>query len=430
MTTKPETKTRGKRGAGSLIDLGGGRYRVAFYVDGCKVTRVFHAANGTEARETAPSIRLDALDAYREKHAAIPAEDAARADRQGWTVERYAAYYMSEWASRKLAATTQDRYRQVIRKQITPRLGKKLMCEVTVMDIVKMQADLAADGVRCYGGRLSAATITKVHNVLGAIFSFAVDVQEDFPTNPVHSAKARVNDSGGGEWREDVQKAAALDVAGVSRFVELARAEEPAEVFAAILLSARLGLRRGEALALQWRDIDVTARRATIRRAVSQATVGERVEGQKRETTVSAKPTKTNKVRHIPIGDELIAELGRIQKRQAALRLASSQWQGGKTAVQDYITATPTGAVLEPEAYTSRFRALAKRHEIDVTPHVLRHSWCSQMIALGYDAVTIASMSGHSPDVLLRIYGHAFDARKREAVDAYDAAWRAVAAGE
>ena len=126
------------------------------------------------------------------------------------------------------------------------------------MDIVKMQADLGADGVRCYGGRLSAATITKVHNVLGAIFSFAVDVQEDFPTNPTHSAKAKVNDSGGDEWREDVQKAPALDVAEVSRFVELARVEWPGEVFAAILLSARLGLRRGEALAVQWRDIDYT----------------------------------------------------------------------------------------------------------------------------------------------------------------------------
>jgi len=49
------------------------------------------------------------------------------------------------------------------------------------------------------------------------------------------------------------------------------------------------------------------------------------------------------------------------------------------------------------------------------------------MISLGYDAVTIASMSGHSPDVLLRIYGHAFEKRRREAVDAYDDAWKAVA---
>jgi integrase len=282
----------------------------------------------------------------------------------------------------------------------------------------------------CYGGRLSAATITKVHNVLGAIFSFAVDVQKDLPVNPVHDKSAKPNVSDNDEWREDVDKAKALDVAEVSRFVDLARAGMPSEVFAAILVSARLGLRRGEALALQWRDVDYKAQRVTVRRAVSQASVGEPVEGQKRETSVTVKPTKTNKVRYIPIGDQLIADLRRIQAKQVTARLASTSWKGGKTPAQDYITATPTGAVLEPEDYTSRFRSLAKSHDLAVTPHVLRHSWCSQMIALGYDAVTIASMSGHSPDVLLRIYGHAFDARKREAVDAYDEAWRAVAAGE
>jgi len=421
------TMVRRAKGTGSLRHLDGDRWQVVGRVDGHQVTRVFTAPNGTEAEKLAPSIRAAAIADHNAKHSD---QDAGRAERQRWTVEQYAAFYTREWASRKLAATTQDRYRQVIKTQITPRLGKKLMSEVTVMDIVKMQADLGADGVRCYGGRLSAATITKVHNVLGAIFSFAVDVQEDFPTNPVHSTKAKVNDSGGDEWREDVQKAPALDVAEVSRFVELARVEWPGEVFAAILLSARLGLRRGEALAVQWRDIDYSTRRVAIRRAVSQASVGERTEGQKRETSVSAKPTKTGKVRHIPIGDELIAELRSIQVRQTKLRLAATSWQGGKTPAQDYIAATPTGAILAPEDYTSRFRSLAKRHTIDVTPHVLRHSWCSQMIALGYDAVTIASMSGHSPDVLLRIYGHAFDARKREAVDAYDAAWRAVAAGE
>jgi integrase len=408
--------------------LDGDRWQVIGRVDGHQVTRVFTAPNGTEAEKMAPSIRAAAIADYDAKHAGHYAQDAERAERQAWTVERYAAYYLAEWAPRKLAATTRERYRQAIKTQIVPALGHKFMSEVTVMDIVRMQTALAADGQRFYGGRLSAATITKVHNLLGAIFSFAVDVQKDFPTNPVHDKNAKVNGSDSDEWREDVEKCAALDVAEVSRVVELARAEESPEVFAAVLLSARLGLRRGEALAVQWRDIDFKTRRVTIRRAVSQAPAGEKVPGQKRATTVAAKATKTNKVRYIPIGDQLVAELRAVQVRQVASRLASGHWQGGKTPAQDYITAGPNGAVLEPAHYSSRFRALAKRHKIAVTPHVLRHSWCSQMIALGYDAVTIASMSGHSPDVLLRIYGHAFDARKREAVDAYDAAWRAAAA--
>jgi len=422
---------RRPKGTGSLRHLDGDRWQVTVYVRGKRLTRVFAARNATEANRAADAVRVALLE---DRARAANEGDAERAVRQKWTVERYAAYYMSEWAPRKLAATTRERYRQAIEKQITPHLGKARMAEVTVMDVVRMQTALAADGQRSYGGKLSGATITKVHNVLGAIFSFAVDVQKDFPANPVHDVNAKPNASGGDEGGEG-GKSRALDVAEVSRFVELARAEESLEVFMAILLSARLGLRRGEALALQWRDVDFETRRATIRRAVSQAPAGERLPGSKRETTVAAKSTKTNKARYIPIGDHLIAELRAAQKRQTALRLAADhdpksprRWQGGKTPAEDYITAAPNGAVLEPERYTSRFRALAKRHSIAVMPHVLRHSWCSQMIALGYDAVNIASMSGHSPDVLLKIYGHAFDARKREAIDAYDAAWEAVAA--
>jgi hypothetical protein len=48
------------------------------------------------------------------------------------------------------------------------------------------------------------------------------------------------------------------------------------------------------------------------------------------------------------------------------------------------------------------------------------------MIALGFDAVTIAAMTGHSPDVLLKTYAHAFDKRKREAVDKLGAARQAA----
>ena len=58
--------------------------------------------------------------------------------------------------------------------------------------------------------------------------------------------------------------------------------------------------------------------------------------------------------------------------------------------------------------------------------HVLRHSFVSQLIALRFDAVTIASMSGHSPDVLLKVYAHAFDEGKRTAIEALGAARKAA----
>jgi integrase len=83
--------------------------------------------------------------------------------------------------------------------------------------------------------------------------------------------------------------------------------------------------------------------------------------------------------------------------------------------------------MLTPNTFANASRVLAKQNKMThVTPHILRHAWVSQMIALGYDAVTIAKMTGHSPEVLLRTYAHAFDKRKREAVDALGEARRAA----
>ncbi|MDP2182641.1 MAG: tyrosine-type recombinase/integrase [Actinomycetota bacterium] len=75
--------------------------------------------------------------------------------------------------------------------------------------------------------------------------------------------------------------------------------------------------------------------------------------------------------------------------------------------------------LITPEAFSVAFRTVAERNTLGhIAPHVLRHSWVSQMIAFGFDAVTIAAMTGHSPDVLLKTYAHAFDTRKRKAVEA------------
>ena len=431
------TAQRRPKGTGSVRHKGGDRWQVTVKLDGTCLTRVFRAPNQTAANRAADGVRME-LMAEHKRHAL--SSGTVREQRRRWTVERYANYYLDEWAPKNLAATTLARYREVVKAQIVPHLGKKRMAEVTVADVVKMQAALATDGHR-FGGGLSKGTITKVHNVLGAIFTYAVDIEKDFPTNPVHDKAAKPHVQAAEGAREGAGERRALSLAEVGRFVELARSEEPPEVFAAILLSARLGLRRGEALGVQWQDVDFDAKRVTICRAVAQATQKRVAEGDKRTTKTVTKTTKTTLVRHIPIGDDLCAELRAIQVRQAALRLAADpqapegapeaphRWQGGKTPAQDHVAARPNGALLEPEAYTSRFRALCKRHKIVLSPHGLRHSWCSNMIALGYDAVNIASMSGHSPDVLLKVYAHAFDCRKREAIDAFDAAWKA-ASGE
>lgn len=403
---------RRPKGTGSLRNLSGNRWQITVKVGGKRLSRVFTARNATEANRAADAVRIE-LQAARER--VKDTAGAEREQRRTWTVEQYIVYYLREWAPHHLANTSRERYSQITKHQIIPHIGKKRMAEVTVADLKGMYSALSGKDSRRYGGTLSGQTILTVHMVVRAIFRFVCDELEDFEKNPASkkAAKPKVEQS--------VRKRG-LDVAEVERFVALVRKQSP-DMTAAVMLSAYLGTRRGETLALRWCDVDFKGRELAVRRSVTQTPE----DGVKVKNT-----TKTGKQRIIPLDSDLLKELKTIQRQQREQRMRlGSGWQGADSPADDYLATTPTGTGITPNDFAQGFRTLAKQNKLThITPHILRHAWVSQMIALGFDAVTIATMTGHSPDVLLRTYAHAFDKRKREAVEALGKARRAVRAAK
>lgn len=410
------TRQRRAKGSGSLVRQKDGTWRYQATINGRRMSIKIDAPNATAANKLVPGA-AEAL-AQRAERVRVAATDPDRAERQTWTVAQYAEHYLREVES-YLSPTTYERYQQVVNRHLIPLIGTRRMSEVTPRDVKRLREQLTGDGMRYVGvrakkgtassarprGRLSEATVTKITNVLSAIFTFAIEDEEDFTSNPVRRHRAKRGATAPGTVQEGRRAPQAMTLEEVAAFVALAHDEEP-DIYVAVLLSARLGLRRGEALGLKWGDVDLEEGRVWVRRSMYQ------VPGE----APGEKETKTNKVRAIQIDADYVADLRAIREAQTVHRLNA-----------DYVAARPDGSALSPMGYAGRFRAMAKRHRLKVHPHLLRHSWVSQLIALGYDAVTIASMSGHSPDMLLKVYAHAFDARKREAMDAYGAAWRAAA---
>jgi len=56
---------------------------------------------------------------------------------------------------------------------------------------------------------------------------------------------------------------------------------------------------------------------------------------------------------------------------------------------------------MPPDVFGGRLPNFCEQETITTItpPNLLRHVWASQMIALGFDAVAVAAMSGHSPEV-------------------------------
>lgn len=396
--------TRRQYGTGSLRHLDDDRYRFEIRADdGARLSRVFRAKSETAANKATGAIRLELIEKHEQRKAAGGVE---REQRQEWTVERYADYYLEKWASVHLASTTRRRYTGVIETNIKPNIGKMRMRDVTPTTLQELYRKLGDKGARQRGGdgALSGPSIWMVHNVLRALFSFAVDVQGDFLTNPAASKAAKPSVPRTGCAKR------AVDVVEVEQLVKLACADVP-QIAVPVMLSAWLGTRRSETLALQWRDVDLEGAEVTVRRSVTQTPA---------DGVVVKETTKTGKTRTVPIDADATAALRAARAKQLEARLSfGAGWRGGRTPELDWVCALPDGAMIEPEFFANTFRAFSGRNKItDITPHLLRHAFVSQLVAMGKDAVTISAITGHSPEVLLRTYAHAFDDRKRDAIDA------------
>jgi integrase len=171
-----------------------------------------------------------------------------------------------------------------------------------------------------------------------------------------------------------------------------------------------LGLRRGEALGLQWQDIDLEAGRLTVCRALQRLRDGLRL--------VETKTVKA--VRTIVLPRYAVRALREHRRRQLEERLfAGSQWH--ETSL---VFTNRSGKPFDPMMLHRDFRRLLRKAGLpDIHFHALRHSAAALMLAQGVPLKTIQEVLGHSSiAVTSGFYAHVGEHLKQEAADAMDAA--------
>ena len=64
-----------------------------------------------------------------------------------------------------------------------------------------------------------------------------------------------------------------------------------------------------------------------------------------------------------------------------------------------------------------------------LTPHCCRHTYVTQMLALGVDPKTIQALVGHAEIDMTMYYAHAQESSKQAAISRYDEAFSAPGGG-
>jgi integrase len=194
-----------------------------------------------------------------------------------------------------------------------------------------------------------------------------------------------------------------LSVAQAKTFLQAVQGDRH-EALYVLLIS--LGLRRGEALGLQWGDVELDAGVMHIDRALKRLR-GELVIGDLKTVT-------SRRSLHIP--QPLVEVLRAHRRRQLAERLEV----GPAWTETDLVFTSKVGTPVDPDNLSKAFARLSESAGLGRWHlHELRHSSASLMLAQGVPLEVVSDVLGHSGIAITKdVYGHIMAAQKQDAADA------------
>jgi len=310
------------------------------------------------------------------------------------TVALFLDRWERDWAAINVSPKTMERYRELLAKHVRPRLGALPVQKLRPVDLAKLYAELLTG--------LAPRTVGHVHRVLHRALTHAV------------------------QWGIVVQNAASgvtppkvesveLEILDINQIGVMLKAMRGRALYLIASFAVATGMRRGEILALRWKDVDLDGALARVEQSLEQTKAGLRFKSPK---------TKAGR-RTIALSAWTVADLRAHRRDQLEQRVALGL---GKMPDDALVFANWDGTPRSPNAVTKEWtRTCALLNLPRVTLHALRHTHASQLIASGLDVLTISRRLGHgSPTITLSVYGHLFANTDEKAAAVIDAAFGAI----
>jgi integrase len=185
-------------------------------------------------------------------------------------------------------------------------------------------------------------------------------------------------------------------------------------LYVPIFLALATGMRRGELLALRWKDVDLEQSTLTVRQTLEQTKAGLRF-----------KPPKTKRsTRTIALSPSVVEVLQAHKVRQLEERMKLGLGRDSAGLVFSKLDGEP----LNPRNFSKEFTRLVARAGIrPVTFHGLRHTHITNLLREGVHPKIASERAGHaSVAITMDVYSHAIPSLQEEAALKIDAALRTV----
>jgi integrase len=265
----------------------------------------------------------------------------------------------------------------IVRVHLLPALGTKRLDAISNEDVQRLKRQLMNKAPK---------TVNNILTVLNVMLKKAVewDVIERVPciikVLPVSKGSTRF-----------------YDFEEFERLVVAATATDPL-AHMLVLLAGEAGLRSGEMVALEWRDIDFTKGQMCVQRSAWKGQVAS---------------TKGGRLRYVP-----------MTRRLATALREHRHLRGPRVLYQD------DGSPLTEGIVQGFIRRAAQRAELfNNGPHMLRHTFCSHLAMRGAPARAIQELAGHADLTTTQRYMHLSPAAVESAIRLLESPGVAVSRG-
>ena len=293
-------------------------------------------------------------------------------------------FWYQNFSKPKIRQTTQDCYENRIYNHIIPEIGKIPLNKLTQNELQQFYARLKKSGRRRhvdhYGEGLSDRMVRSCHTTCRTALEKAV-VEGLITTNPAIGCRLPPKKS---------REMQVLTHDEIRRFLIQAKEEGYYEMF---LLELTTGMRRGEILGLQWKDINLHTGELHIRRQVVK----------KGTETLISKPKTKSSIRTLLLPNDMVEILAELNKK------STCEWV--------FPSPVNEGEPRNPASIYGKFQKILERsHCKKIRFHDLRHTFATMALENGMDIKTLSAMIGHiSAETTLNIYSHITDTMQQQA---------------
>lgn len=374
------SRTRRASGEGSIYRRRDGRYVGQYKVDG--KLRYVYGLTKADVKEK--------LDIELKK-----IEQNIDFESQEMTLGKWLKEWLDDYAKPSIKISTYVSYETYIRAHIGGhRINNIKLKDLKVSDFQRFFNEKTKSGSLVKSGEgLSAKTVSNMYNAIHSSLEQAV-LNGYITRNPTVGVRLP---------RKPKKEMRVLSVDEQRKLMNAVHnSNEPSAL--GINIALYTGMRLGEVIGLQWRDIHFEENSIKVRRTINRVKDVDGETDNKTKIVFGDTKSANSYNRLIPIMKPLREELQKhLEQQKAFFEDHDLQW-----SEEGFVIINKAFKFYEPKNYQIFFKKYVKRAGInDTNFHALRHTFATRSVESGIDVSVLSKILGHySPAITLERYVH------------------------